>query len=162
MPRVAKPGAPVVYRLWPLAAGPFVFVAVMVGAVLATIASEFWTSFIWAASTLFVTSALANGMRVIAYRHPSARDFAFSDDVSDAEGIVRALEAAGLGFLAAEAWDNMSRASMGGHRGELASLQKTLWEAIRNARQRAPAAETIREFEAHVKALDAKLREDPK
>lgn len=162
MPKVAKPGSPVIHRMWPVAAGPLTVVMFLVGIAYAATSDSGWSGILRLAVPLFVASVLANGMRMIAARHPSARQFAFQDDVDEAEQVVRLLERAGLEFLAAEAWDNLSRASMGGHRREMSDLQQTLRTAAWHAIERAPGAEAVREFEAHVKALDQKLREDPK
>lgn len=95
-------------------------------------------------------------------RVPGTRDFADHRDRSAAQFACRSLLSAGLEFMLAETWDNLSRASLADHRSEFDEILRAVGGLAAGAKLRDPAKRDAREFAAHVRALDSKLREDPK
>lgn len=166
-----RPDGPLWGRLWP--AYPAALFAAP--AVTGTVGLGLWMDpspeqvapgplMVWSGVAIAVVAAWTWVVGRAVVRHPKAADFGpgvwtFAEQ---ADATCRRLESAGADFLIPEAWDNFARASRGLHHADAQAMSDRLERLAREAQQRSPDREIVREYIRSVEELGAKLREDPK
>lgn len=162
----ARPDAPAWARAWPIVPGLISAVSVLVGLVGATMAStagDHGVALMWLGGGIALGSAVAWVWSSAVESLRSSRRFWDAEDARHAWAACVELERAGADYLVPEAWDNLSRASLGGHHDVFQQLCNRLAESARTASLRDPSREMAIEFMERTRMLDEALREqDPK
>jgi hypothetical protein len=127
-----------------------------------TLSESLWVAMQAAGWAMLISWLFAWLWRSAIKRIPGTRDFADHKDRFAAQFACRSLIGAGLDFLVVETWDNLSRASLAGYRDEFDGIMRAVGNLVAGEKLRDPVKQDVRDFAAHVRALDAKLREDPK
>lgn len=165
MPIAARPDSPRWATSYPQGAAYTTLVIVEVGVVAASALSlteSVWVAVEAAGWAMLVSWAFAWMWRSAVMRIPGTRKFATQEHRFSAQYACRSLVGAGLEFMVIEAWDNLSRASLGGYDGEFDEVIRAIGNLVAGAKLRDPVRQDVRDFADHVRALDQKLREDPK
>lgn len=152
-----RPDAPLWARGWPYGPAVMGAVAMLFGSVAAV-----GGALIWLGGSLLASSLVANAWRLAVGRLRSTETFGSASNADEAYQACRSLIAVGLDFLVPEAWANLARASRGYHHQAFDDLVRQLHQTARAAQDRDPDRDVVREFTEHVRALDARLRRDPK
>lgn len=159
----ARPDAPAWARAWPELPGAIALVTLVAGAVYASlVVDSHGARLMWLGGAVMAASSVVGLWRSALQAVRSTREFDDQHDADRAAQIYGELRRVGLGFLAAEAWDHLARASRAGLNDEFNALIGQLRDMARRYRAYSADADVIREFTEHCRALERKLGGDPK
>lgn len=165
----AMPGSPRWAVAYPQGAAYMTLFAMSAGAGGGSLAIAFSDSAgaVWIGVQILGWSILSSSLISWAWREaimrlPGTRNFATARHRFEAQFLCRRLRESGMDWLVVEVWDNLSKASLSGYQGDFDKVYEATHRVIAATSRNDPDRQGVLDFTAHLRALDAKLREDPK